>query len=289
MLEAIAHEGLLPFKYIVADCLYGNSPDFLDAVDACVGITALVAIPSETRCWLQRPRTEDKRYRYKGEARAKRVVVAPDSAPCTVATVAASLPASSWYRRKVSEGTKGPIVYEFARQRVTLCKDGLPERTVWLVIKRTLGAEPSYAYAISNAPASTPLRTFVWLSGLRWAVEQCFEEGKTELGMDHYEVRKYPGLAPPYADDDAGAFLSVAPEAPLGEKKPRRSPCRRCGRCWKSSYPCGRIRLKACWRSSRGCSSAITKRIERIGRDDKRTDEAWERDIFYYRNNCCSK
>jgi SRSO17 transposase len=24
-------------------------------------------------------------------------------------------------------------------------------------------------------------------------VEQCFEEGKTELGMDHYEVRKYPG------------------------------------------------------------------------------------------------
>ena len=46
MLQAIAHEGLLPFKYIVADCLYGNSPAFLDAVDACVGVTALVAIPS---------------------------------------------------------------------------------------------------------------------------------------------------------------------------------------------------------------------------------------------------
>src|SRR5215813_376002 len=98
MLEAMTHEGLLPFKYIVADCLYGHSPTFLDAVDACVGRTA----------------------------------------------VAASLPASSWYRRKVSEGTKGPITYEFARQRVTLCKEGLPDRTVWLVIKRTLGAEPSY-------------------------------------------------------------------------------------------------------------------------------------------------
>ena len=193
MLETIAHEGLLPFKYIVADCLYGNSPTFLDAIDACVGSTAFVAIPSETRCWLQRPRTADKRYKYKGEARAKRVVVAPDSPPRTVATVAASLPASSWYRRKVSEGTKGPIVYEFARQRVTLCKEGLPDRTVWLVIKRTLGAAPSYTYAISNAPASTPLRTFVWLSGLRWAVEQCFEESKTELGMAHYEVRTYPG------------------------------------------------------------------------------------------------
>lgn len=74
-----------------------------------------------------------------------------------------------------------------------LCKEGWPDRTVWLVIKRTLGAEPSYAYAISNAPASTPLSTFVWLSGLRWAVEQAFEESKTELGMAHYEVRKYPG------------------------------------------------------------------------------------------------
>ena len=76
---------------------------------------------------------------------------------------------------------------------MTLCKDGLPERTVWLVIKRTCSAEPTYAYAISNAPASTPFRTLVWLSGIRWAVEQCFEEGKTELGMAHYEVRKYAG------------------------------------------------------------------------------------------------
>jgi hypothetical protein len=47
--------GLLPFKYLVADCLYGNSPDFLEAVNACVGVTALVAVPSETRCCLQCP------------------------------------------------------------------------------------------------------------------------------------------------------------------------------------------------------------------------------------------
>jgi SRSO17 transposase len=193
MVQAMAQEGLLPFKYVVADCLYGNSPDFLDAVDACVGVTALVAISSETRCWLQRPQTADRGYTYKGEARSKRVVVGPEHAPRTVAALAAHLPASCWYQRKVSEGTKGPIVYAFARQRVTLCKEGLPERTVWLVIKRTLGVDPVYSYAISNAPASTPLRTLVWLSGVRWAIEQCFEEGKTELGMAHYEVRKYPG------------------------------------------------------------------------------------------------
>src|SRR2546423_10978002 len=193
MLHTIVHEGLLPFKYVVADCLYGNSPDFLDAVDACVGVTTLVAIPSETRCWRQRPQTEDKTYTYKGAVRAKRVVGASTPAPSSVAALAAGLPASSWYQRTVSEGTKGPIAYAFARQRVTLCKEDLPDRTVWLVIKRSRGAGPTDAYYISNAPVSTPLRTFVWLSGVRWAVEQCFEESKTELGMAHYEGRKYPG------------------------------------------------------------------------------------------------
>jgi SRSO17 transposase len=193
MLHAIAQERLLPFKYVVADCLYGNSPDFLEALDACVGITALVAISSETRCWRQRPQTEEKTYKYKQAARVKRVVVAAMPAADTVAAVAARLPASSWYQRTVSEGTKGPIEYAFARQRVTLCKEGLPERTVWLVIKRTLGDTPEYSYYMSNAPVSTPWRLLVWLSGVRWAMEQGFEESKTELGMAHYEIRKYPG------------------------------------------------------------------------------------------------
>src|SRR5438309_2930394 len=103
MLQEIVRAGLLPFKYVVADCLYGNSPDFLDAVDACVGVTALVAISSETRCWLQRPQTADRGYTYKGEARSKRVVVGSKHAPHPVAAVAANLPASCWYQRKVSE------------------------------------------------------------------------------------------------------------------------------------------------------------------------------------------
>ena len=193
MVRAIRSEGRLPFKYLVADCLYGNSPDFLDAMDACVGVTWFVSVPAETRCWLQRPPTTEKTYRYKGAVRSKRVVASQGQAPRTVEALAQSLAPSCWYRRTVSEGTKGPIVYELSRTRVTLCKDGLPERTVWLVIKRTLEASPRYAYYISNAPESTSLRLFVWLSGIRWAIEQCFEETKTELGMDHYEVRKYPG------------------------------------------------------------------------------------------------
>jgi len=185
MLQSLRQEGILRFRYIVADSVYGNSPDFLAAMDACVGATALVAISSETRCWLQRPVTQEQAYRYTGEERAKRHLRPTASAPQSVAALAATLPAWQWYRRKVSEGTKGPIEYDCARHRVTLCKDGLPERTVWLVIKRTRGPEPTSADAISHAPASIPFRTLVWLSGIRWAVAQCLEEGKTALGMAH--------------------------------------------------------------------------------------------------------
>jgi hypothetical protein len=68
-----------------------------------------------------------------------------------------------------------------------------PDRAVWLVIKRGLGGQPAYWYDSSNAPWSTRLPAFVWLSGVRWAIEQCFEEAKRDLGMDHNEVRQYPG------------------------------------------------------------------------------------------------
>ena len=221
MLQALWQAALVPFKYVVADCLYGNSPDFLAAIDTCVGVTALVAIPSDTRCWLQAPQTADKTYQYKGAVRSKRVVVESVPAPSTVAALAQSLPASRWYRRKVSEGSKGPIEYACARKRVTLCQDGLPDRTVWLIIKRTLGAAPSYFYDISNAPSSTPLSLFVWLSGVRWAVEQCFEEGKTELGMAHYEVRKYPGWHHHMLTTMLAHFFLWCLKVRLGEKSTR--------------------------------------------------------------------
>jgi len=82
--------------------------------------------------------------------------------------------------------------YEFTKRPVTLCQDGQPDKTVWLVMKRTIGEHAASWYYISNAPVSARLPMFIWLSGIRWAIEQCFEEAKTELGMDQYEIRKYP-------------------------------------------------------------------------------------------------
>jgi hypothetical protein len=63
MVQSIRQEGILPCRDIVAESVYGTSPDFLTALAACVGTTALGALSSETRGWPQRPTTQEKAYR----------------------------------------------------------------------------------------------------------------------------------------------------------------------------------------------------------------------------------
>jgi SRSO17 transposase len=193
MLNSIVEEEILPFKYVLGDSLYGSSPQFIAAVESCVGVTYFVEVAADTRCWLKRPITREKQYKYKGEIRSKTVLEKTENKPIAVSTLAESINDFFWYRRKVSEGTKGPIEYEFTRRRIILSYKDLPQKTVWLIIRRTIGDQPVYKYYLSNAATSARLSLFVWLSGIRWAIEQCFEETKSELGMDHYEVRKYTG------------------------------------------------------------------------------------------------
>ncbi len=193
MFEELVKDNVLPFKFVVADAIYGNSPDFIEAIEACPGKTYFVSIPHFTKCLLKQPITREKKYKYAGEIRSKQAVGKHEKKSLSVETIAKNLNNYFWYKRTVSEGTKGPIEYEFTKRQVVLAKDGLPWKHVWLIIKRTLGDEPSYYYYISNAGGNMPMNTFVWLSGIRWAIEQCLEETKSDLGMDHYEVRKLPG------------------------------------------------------------------------------------------------
>jgi SRSO17 transposase len=193
MFCVIEKEGILPFRYIVADSVYGNSPEFTDVSDQYVGKIYFLAVSSDTGCWLKEPLTYTKRYNYKGKERIKKVVRDTDNKPVKVSELAKGLNNHFRYRRKVSEGAKGPIEYEFSKKEITIAKNGVPWKTVWLIMKRTTEQNPTYYFYISNADVSVRLRLFVWLSGIRWAIEQCFEEAKTGLGTDHYEVRKYRG------------------------------------------------------------------------------------------------
>jgi SRSO17 transposase len=193
MLQDLASENILPFKYVLADSLYGTSPEFIEAVEKHVGLIYFVSIASDTQCWLKMPALRKKEYKYKGEIKTKTVLEKTEEKPIKASNLAKNINDFFWYRRKVSEGTKGPIEYEFTKKKIVLSKKGLPDKSVWLIIKRSMEETPQYSFFISNAPVSSRLKLFVWLSGVRWAIEQCFAETKKELGLDQYEVRKYMG------------------------------------------------------------------------------------------------
>ena len=109
---------------------------------------------------------------------------------------AGQVPAERWQRYRILEGSKGPLVAEFVTVRAVQARAGLPGPEGWLVVRRTLPTPdeaPVYKYYLSNAPAEQPPAALVRVSGLRWPIESCFTEGKSEVGLDHYEVRTWRG------------------------------------------------------------------------------------------------
>src|ERR1039457_1749162 len=72
----------------------------------------------------------------------------------------------------------------------TLFRSGLPGEELWLFLRKSL-TDGQVKYAYSNAPEDIPLQEMIRVSGLRWPIEQCFQEGKSEIGMDHYEHRSW--------------------------------------------------------------------------------------------------
>jgi SRSO17 transposase len=51
-------------------------------------------------------------------------------------------------------------------------------------------------FFVGNASPDTPAGTIVLVAFWRWHVERCFEDGKGEVGLNHYEWQSYPGLKP---------------------------------------------------------------------------------------------
>ena len=116
-----------------------------------------------------------------GADRQRARVVAGTVEPPVVAALAAALPARAWSQQTI-EGSKGPIVAAFATLRVIGVREGLPGPAVWLILRRN-EQTGELKTSLSNAPPDTPLTTLVRMSGMRWPIEICFEDGKQYLGL----------------------------------------------------------------------------------------------------------
>ena len=191
MIARLMQRAVVPFRWVAADETYGKSPTFLDGIEA-LGRLYLAQVPVDTRVWLRKPRIEPPGPSLIGPPRTQPRVARQAAAPQEVKHLAATLPKSNWTRKLIKEGSKGPMMAEFAFLRATTLRDGLPGPRVWVIFRRTLGPLAELKVYFSNAPTSCPQSEFIRVSGMRWPVETALEEGKNELGMDHYETRTWP-------------------------------------------------------------------------------------------------
>ncbi len=187
------------FEWLTFDEWYGVKPQFLQALDER-GQKFVGEAHRDYLAWTRPPRVTRRRYRRRGRGKSRRTprVVAGSSRPMTIGDMMRYHPPlreQEWKRYRIKDGEKGPMVWEIKQIRIyPRNEDGLPEKTYHLIVARNVLEPTEIKYFVSNAPIGTPVTTLLVVAFSRWRVERCFEDEKGELGLDHYEGRKYQGL-----------------------------------------------------------------------------------------------
>jgi SRSO17 transposase len=103
--------------------------------------------------------------------------------------LAAQASPENWERLSAGAGAKGPRLYDWVR--VPLYRLDWPGFEHWLLVRRSIPDPEERAYYVVFAPAGTSLAQLVRVAGSRWAIEECLESAKGEVGLDQYEVRRW--------------------------------------------------------------------------------------------------
>ena len=98
---------------------------------------------------------------------------------------------SAWVRCSAGNGAKGPRVYDWTAVKIRPLRE--PGKGHWLLARRSIAKPEELFYYVCFGPAGTSLEELVRVAGTRWAIEECFEEAKGEVGLDQYEVRRWDG------------------------------------------------------------------------------------------------
>jgi SRSO17 transposase len=165
--RAIAAE--VPFAWVVGDEVYGSDRRLrLDLEQQ--ERPFVLAIRSNEKLW---PTLDDR------------------TGPHTAAALAAAVPAEEWEPLSAGAGAKGERFYDWARVR--LMRLHQPPWEHWLLVRRHPRKPDQLAYYVVFGPADTSLTTLARVAGRRWAIEECFEVAKQEVGLADYEIRSRHG------------------------------------------------------------------------------------------------
>src|SRR5215213_3847817 len=169
MLERALDSGV-PAGWVTADEVYGGSPALRESLQEPHLPYVLAVKCTEL---LQAPGPDS-----------------PGAARTSAEQLAAGVPAEQWIACSAGHGAKGRRLYDWTRVELgTPATSGMAR---WLLVRRRR-RDGELAFYACYGPAATPLVGLVPVAGTRWAVEEGFEQAKGEVGLDHYEVRRWPG------------------------------------------------------------------------------------------------
>jgi hypothetical protein len=109
-----------------------------------------------------------------------------------VSSILKSLDEQNWFVASCGDGSKGAKVYDWQVLELKF-----PVIEGWrrcLLVRRSRsddgGELRSY---VCFSPKDVSVQKLVEVAGVRWTVERCFAESKSEVGLDQYEVQSYSG------------------------------------------------------------------------------------------------
>jgi SRSO17 transposase len=174
-----AHEDGLPLGVVLADSAYGNSSDFRLGLHR-LGLPYSVGVAASSKVF------------------EVREAVNPGGQAIDLRKLASKLDSKGKFQRFTwRTGSRGELSARFAMRRVTPCAEQhqqLDERsTVWLLVEWRDGEADPANYYFSSLPPDTSLDALVRITTQRWRTERAYEDLKGELGLDHYEGRRFRG------------------------------------------------------------------------------------------------
>ena len=188
ILERALGRGHLRTGWLAGDDAFGMPPSFRDGL-AALGMRYVLDVPAGFTVWPPEPEWTRPPYQDRGRPRKPRLVGGQRR---TMTERSDELPEEAWREITVAEGSEGPRSYRFSAQRVRPTSRRKPGEIHWATYRRNLdGSEPSYY--LSDTPEDTPLETPARVGGSRWRVETEFETEQSDVGLDEYETRTWPG------------------------------------------------------------------------------------------------
>ncbi len=168
MLERAVESGI-PFGWVTGDEVYGSDRNLRLWLER-EGIPHVLAIKSSEKLW-----------------------ALTDKGPLQVRAdrLAAQVEETDWVRRSAGDGAKGPRLYDWTTVAIRPLRE--PGKEYWLLARRSIAKPDELACYVCYGPAGTTQEELARVAGTRWAIEECFEEAKGQVGLDQYEVRRWDG------------------------------------------------------------------------------------------------